>query len=259
MPKQRSTHGFTLIELAIVLIIIGLLVGGVLIGRSLIHAAELRQIPRQFAQFATAVNSFRGKYFALPGDLANASQFWGFGGTDCGSGNGTIPPATCNGNNDKFVRSIYSPGDTTSGITAGNIGENESGLMWQHLANAGLIEGKYDGQVIFPEVGKFASSSWLASDVIGNVGGRNNIFNGSYHNFLQANIDLLPEDVWSLDTKMDDALPGKGKFLAYMGAGTTPLSECTTSASTPHGANIHVDYRPASTRKSCGFIINNAF
>ena len=61
--------GFTLIEVSIVLVIIGLLAGGVLVGRDLIEAAKIRQQITQIEQFKAAVNTFRAKYNALPGDL----------------------------------------------------------------------------------------------------------------------------------------------------------------------------------------------
>ena len=73
LPRTRKNQGFTLVELSIVLVILGLLVGGVLTGQSLIRAAELRTVSTQYATFSTAVNTFRDKYFTIPGDMTNAS------------------------------------------------------------------------------------------------------------------------------------------------------------------------------------------
>lgn len=84
---QKKTSGFTLIELSIVLVIIGLVVGGVLVGRDLIKAAELRKQISQIESFDVAFNTFRLKYNCLPGDCANATNF-GFAGN--GNGNGEI-------------------------------------------------------------------------------------------------------------------------------------------------------------------------
>src|ERR1700735_3876394 len=66
-------NGFTLIELSIVLVIIGLIVGGVLVGQDLIRAAEIRATISQIEKYNTAVNTFRGKYNGIPGDLTYAS------------------------------------------------------------------------------------------------------------------------------------------------------------------------------------------
>ena len=66
--------GFTLIELSIVLVIIGLIVGGVLTGQDLIRAAEIRATIGQYEKYNTAVNTFRTKYNGIPGDLLAASS-----------------------------------------------------------------------------------------------------------------------------------------------------------------------------------------
>ncbi len=69
--------GFTLIELSIVLVIIGLIIGGVLVGKDLIKAAEIRSTIGQYEKYKTAVNTFKLKYSGLPGDLlsTNALSF----------------------------------------------------------------------------------------------------------------------------------------------------------------------------------------
>src|SRR5579884_171721 len=66
-------RGFTLIEISIVLVIIGLIVGGVLVGQDLIRSAQVRATIAQIEKFNTAANTFKGKYGALPGDMAAAT------------------------------------------------------------------------------------------------------------------------------------------------------------------------------------------
>src|ERR1019366_6843373 len=73
--KVALTAGFTLIEMSIVLVIIGLIVGSVLVGRDLIRAAELRSVISEVEKYKTAVMTFKGKYDCLPGDCANATTF----------------------------------------------------------------------------------------------------------------------------------------------------------------------------------------
>lgn len=58
---------FSLVELSIVLVILGLLTGGILAGQSLIRAAELRAVSTEYSRYITATQSFRDKYFAVPG------------------------------------------------------------------------------------------------------------------------------------------------------------------------------------------------
>jgi len=87
-PAQINSSGFTLIELSIVLVIIGLLVGGILVGRDLISAAEIRREISQVQALNTAVATFYGKFGALPGDMQNATDYWATAVN--GNGNGMI-------------------------------------------------------------------------------------------------------------------------------------------------------------------------
>lgn len=66
MPTNYKL-GFTLLELSIVLVIIGLIVGGVVAGQNLIRNAELNSIHSNFTQIKIALNNYRFKYNALPG------------------------------------------------------------------------------------------------------------------------------------------------------------------------------------------------
>ena len=81
-------NGFSLVELSIVLVILGLLTGGILGGQALIRAAELRAATTESQRYLAAINSFRDKYFALPGDMAIATRFWGVS-TACSGGQPT--------------------------------------------------------------------------------------------------------------------------------------------------------------------------
>lgn len=102
MPP-RSRHGFTLIELALVLVIIGLVVGGVLVGRDLIEAGKIRAQINQIADIETQMNTFRLKYDCLPGDCPNATD--ALGNT---YGSNTI----VNGDGNGIIQSKYGGGTT---------------------------------------------------------------------------------------------------------------------------------------------------
>lgn len=137
---RSHVSAFSLVELSIVLVILGLLVGGVLSGQSLIRAAELRSVTSEYSKWHSAAHAFRDKYFALPGDMPNATAFWGALDID-GNGLGSncrgesSGLATCNGDGDG---AICQSGTCTSQTY-------EAMLFWKHLANAGLIEGTYSG------------------------------------------------------------------------------------------------------------------
>lgn len=144
-PLMPPRAAFTLMELAIVLVIIGLLAGGILLGRDLIRAAEIRKTYSQFQEIKTAINTFRTKYNCLPGDCANATDFFGKaipGGGVCPADNG--PPAipTCNGNGDGLIDTTNQPNTPDRPLA------NETLLLWQHLADAGVIAGVYSGTTL---------------------------------------------------------------------------------------------------------------
>ena len=73
--RMASQRGFTLIEMSVVLIIVGLLTGVVVLGRDLIRSAEVRAVAKQVDMLDSAILTFQVKYNCLPGDCPNASQF----------------------------------------------------------------------------------------------------------------------------------------------------------------------------------------
>lgn len=227
-----SRQAFSLVELSIVLVILGLLVGGVLSGQSLIRAAELRAVSTEYQRYVTSVQSFRDKYFALPGDMTNATAFWGALdggngiGSDCRGESASLP--TCNGDGDGTIC-------RTATCASGTF---EAFLFWKHLANAGLIEGSYSGSSasstaticnsstdqVFAAcnvpASKLSKGGWHIYS-LGTVSSHPNLFDGQYGNGLQItglpndsgglSIGLLrPEDLWGIDTKLDDGRPGTG-------------------------------------------------
>ncbi len=108
----RYQYGFTLIELAVVLVIIGLIIGGILVGRDLVRSAEINSVVKDISAYRSASRTFQDKFNCFPGDCVKATQF-GLGMN--GDGNGYI------------------------GLTTGY----ETRLFWIHLAAAGMIGGTY--------------------------------------------------------------------------------------------------------------------
>lgn len=133
--KQDDKKGFTLIELSIVLVIIGLIVGSVLVGQDLIRAAQIRAVISDVEQYQTAALTFKLKYNCLPGDCPNATTFWGTRAvSNCGASttpSSNADKATCDGNGDKI---IWGAAGTQAYSWA-----REKLRFWQHLAAAELI------------------------------------------------------------------------------------------------------------------------
>lgn len=261
---------FTLVELSIVLVILGLLVGGVLAGQSLIHAAELRAVTTEFTNYKTSLGAFREKYMALPGDMPNAVRFWGAADgattdgidTDCiaitTAATGT---ETCNGNGNGQV-------STYIGTTFWFSEPHEMFRAWQHLANAGLIEGTYSGvrdagSLWAAAVGtniprsRFPSGGWSLIGY-GNWAGDTLTFASNYGNVLtlgannpttmaRANV-MKAEDAYNVDMKMDDGLPHRG--MVMVGNNQWSLY-CVTSGNDA--------YWVSTTQISCPLLMKTGF
>lgn len=254
-------QGFTLVELSIVLVILGLLVGGILAGQSLIRASELRAVSSEYQRYITATMAFRDKYFVIPGDMANATAFWGKDNTNCPSHSGTsATPGTCNGDGNNLI--AFSVSANAHG---------ESFQFWKQLALAGLIEGSYSG-LSGPSgnahhvVGTNAPASKLSNGIWGTfdntalaLGDANN-FAVNYRNVLVAgganssawnsSPILKPEEAWNIDTKLDDGKPGTGKVVAIW------RGSCTNSTSATDYASV---YALSTTSVSCALYFPQAF
>lgn len=215
-------HGFSLVELSIVLVILGLLTGGILAGQSLIRASELRSISSDFARYQTAIHTFRDKYFAIPGDMSNATKFWGDDNAACPDA--AIPngsPGTCNGD-----------GDGLFDAAAANGATSEEYQLWKQLALASLIEGTYTGtagasSTIQAIIGTNCPRSRISNGGfsayhIGVRAGDLTFYDGNYGNILQVGAQfgtsrtgspiIKAEEAWNIDTKMDDGRPAFGNL-----------------------------------------------
>ena len=127
--QLKKQNGFTLVEIAIVLVIVGLLIGGVLKGQEMITNAKLKRIESDNAGIAAAMFSYQDRYLQLPGDDSGADgRFTVYvEGTDPvnGDGSGTIDGAW----------DVASTGDITLALT------DETNMFFAHLRASGLIPG----------------------------------------------------------------------------------------------------------------------
>jgi prepilin-type N-terminal cleavage/methylation domain-containing protein len=225
--------GFSLVELAIVLVVLGLLVGGVLSGKSLIRAAQLRLLTEQHQQFYTATHAFKDKYFALPGDMTNATQFWGVRavGAAC-MGSASTDARTCNGDGNGQIDFMTSE-------------SFEMSRYWQHLANAGLLAGQYNGTSTLPAAKTGGDTKWAVMWQ-GTLNSGLTAFYGEYAHFISLSSIttsyLLPEETWNIDNKLDDGKPATGKIV-----GNT-IAACTNAASTTDYA---AEYLFSSSTRNC--------
>lgn len=125
MKKQQS--GFTLVEIAIVMVIIGLLLGGVLKGQEVITNARIKNINNDFSGISAAIYSYQDRYSALPGDdVAPAAHV-----------NGGILSTAAGTRGDGIIDGDYDAAGAIVALPA----HSESALAWQHMRAAGLLSG----------------------------------------------------------------------------------------------------------------------
>ncbi len=248
MRIHSSQKGFTLIELSIVLVTIGLIVAGIMAGQSLIHSAQLRSVIVEVNGFKTAINTYKDYYDYLPGDHPTAKDYWPTECVDSGTNK-------CNGNgNGKF-------GTVLSSF--------ERLRMWQHLSLSGMISGNYTGinssstyagqgssagsaefvyisgvveQDNFPPSrlngGRYTGAFWISTNRNGIVLGKEALSGG--FNLLNSGV-MTPSDAELIDRKMDDSLPGKGDVSSMQITGNFCLS----------GSSPNYTYKLSETSIKC--------
>jgi prepilin-type N-terminal cleavage/methylation domain-containing protein len=272
----NTSDGFTLIELSIVLVIIGLLIGAILVGRDLIVAAQLRAVVSQVEKFTSATNTFKSKYNCLPGDcMAVTAAAYAFaaraGTTNQGDGNGFIE-------------------GSATGL-GGQGACSESLLFWNDLSTAGLIDGHYigvDGSVAATScntglAGADMSTILPAAKIEGNSF---HVYQGNGYNYFQilktptfiqtrgqlinGGLGLSPINAASIDRKIDDGLPTSGLIISTdtsltgssfpgPGAATDPsiTQSCGNSNFTPTIYNVNAS--TGGNKQLCTLQIRGGF
>ncbi|HEX2825706.1 MAG TPA: prepilin-type N-terminal cleavage/methylation domain-containing protein [Burkholderiales bacterium] len=226
---NRQT-GFTLIEIAIVLVIIGLLLGGVLKGQELITGARVRNLIQQQDGVKAAYFGFLDRYKALPGDYSGAAANI-TGATGSGDGDGQIEAGA------------------------------ESILAWEHLAKSGFINGSYvaNGATTPTDANNpknpYAGYMQLIYDGVYGTG-TSTTPAGSRHN-LKTGPNIPVEIVGELDRKVDDGSPYTGafQFSPYAGGGTAPTGEGTggcVTAAVAGTAPVPAGWNVAGGSANCG-------
>ena len=195
MNSQRD-KGFTLVEVSIVLVSVGLLLGGVLKGQEMITNSKLKRVVADNAGLIAAKFSYQDRYGQLPGDDNRASDRFDdypVGAPVDGDGNGAI-----DGDWD-----VPSTGDVTLALTA------ETNLFFAHLRASGLLTGN-------------ASDDTRPTNAFGGqIGIRNGALGVAGHVLIFGEIEGKIGKI--IETKLDDGNPATGRIQSGVSSGATPV------------------------------------
>ena len=261
MYKCSNSRGFTLIEMAIVLVVIGLIIGGTLVGQEMINNAVLRAQITQLEKFNSAVHTFQAKFGYLPGDIPDpyATQF-GFvpRGPNPGQGDG-------NG-------IIQSPHNCFAYTTVGyGVSEGEQSVFWEDLSMAGMISGGFN-------VASETAGYGFSGAALGQLYPSAMLGNGNYVNVLSDGVGyctvahdgnnyfavsvvtnvnstaittqpgMTVAQANAIDTKIDDGLPQSGRVQAqYDSFAANGVNWVAGGGSGAIGASPGTPAFPAST------------
>ncbi len=190
MNKVSKQKGFTLIEIAIVLVIIGLLLGGVLKGQELINTARVRALNNTVDGITAAWFSFQDRYRAFPGDYTQASV--------------NLPGSPVDGDGNGLVGGASATPDA------------ERAMVWMHLQSAGYITGGYDDpNAKVANADEYGCSVTVCPDNGFGAGmnlnyGAMRQAGGSDAHELMTGRGIPVEVIAELDRKVDDGSPATG-------------------------------------------------
>jgi prepilin-type N-terminal cleavage/methylation domain-containing protein len=218
--SSQNENGFTLVELAIVLMIIGLLIGGILRGQELMTNARVSATVQQVKAYQGAMVTFRDTYNALPGDFAAATRRL----PGCNAASFCVD-GDANGIIGRIVASPLSINQTGTAVP-----QVETTMFWKYMALARLISGvQPNANTSQPEFGQTHPVSKLNGGFV--VGSKTD--NSAPNNFGQGILIKIAQNPRNqgairalngheaslIDRKMDDGLPNSG-FVAGEHVGT---------------------------------------
>jgi len=193
MKQLKNQKGFTLVEIAIVLVIIGLLLGGVLKGQEMVENAKVKNAANLFNAVSSGISGYQDRYRTLPGDDCCVASKTARGGDWVAAMAGTGQNTAANGFIDDATVGAWGAWNGWQHVT-----------FWIDLYASGFLSGSFTARnaTIFPK------SPWGPVDIVGN--GQTY---GMSNNALVVCMSGVPgKAAAQLDITLDDGLPNTGSF-----------------------------------------------
>ena len=220
---MKKAQGFTLVEIAIVLVIIGLLLGGILKGQEMITQAKIKNVIADFSGISAAYHGYVDRYKKIPGDDPCAGGVVTAG--NCGTTTGRWTGATA-GNGNGQIAGKYNSTTAT----------DESRLWWDHLRRAGFVSGVGDSQ-------PFNALTGIIGVQTGDSAGGAALNTGAgFTGIIICSANLPDKVAIAADTQMDDGVPSSGTVRAVLQTTPNPDVVAATTAATAYaetGSNIY--------------------
>ena len=228
----RREAGFTLVEIAIVLVIIGLLLGGILKGQEMIAQAKIKNLVADLNGVTAAMNSYQDRYKALPGDDKNANTRWS---------------ATSPGNGDGVIQDTYNAAVPTTLASSTATGP-ESVFFWHHLRLAGFLSGTGADQPFNAVSGKMgvqtgngpASSATPPTAPTAVLAGTGTNPPPGFTSLILCSANLPDKMAISVDAQMDDGVGTTGSVRGMAQTSPNPTIGGTASDYVETGTNQYV-------------------
>ena len=252
--KTVWQRGFSLVEMTIVLVIIGLILGGILFGKSLLTASRLQTVVTDADNYITITGNFKQAYLALPGDMQNATDQWGTDSAGCPSGGGAT--GTCNGDGNgkiggssgeygevfRFWQQLYLANMYSKKLTG--LAANVS--SYDGIANSNVPGGSIPGSLYF--VFYPGSIPGNSTDMIAGNYGNSLLFGGPLSGTIGIGVAgvITPEQAATIDAKIDDGLPASGKLRGPKYTSTI-APNCTANTSP-------ISWNTTNTQPGCSLI-----
>lgn len=216
--------GFTLVEIAIVLVIIGLLLGGILKGQEMITQAKIKNIISDFSGISAAFHGYQDRYRAIPGDDGNANTRW------------ATPTAAIQGDQNGVVSGTYNFACSAPGTT---VGTNEACFWWDHLRRSGFVAGAGTVQplnavsgIVGVQSGNGASGAVLGSDASGL---------GGFFALVMCSANHPDKVAIATDTQMDDGVRTTGIVRGQLQTTNNPTIVVNGQDAAVGGAGSYVE------------------